>query len=414
MMNPNSSKTSLAQVKRFLETVFLISPLAVMLVSIFNFVDTKWVLSRVIPLVCVYCFVFYRDAIKQNWNTSSLKPLLVTSLLAFLYFTLMHLLRGDQFGFSRTLLTSLVYLALVPWSRVSPNLIKWFLVIAAVVCGLNAGYEYVVMGIERVGIATNPIPYALYCAVLALVSLNFILSEKQCCFRLFATMGLISATAALFLTDVRGVLLFFPLVTLYLVFCLLPSSRRHSVVTLLLVLVAIVAGYFSFQDKIDLRIQQTAIEFQDVANGHYGTSTGIRLSLWMEGMTIAKHHLFFGVGDKELSSNIEKMENHAAAVQPHLHNQYIDTLSRYGVFGLVILLIWLVSPLFSIKPAGAVGLQFDPLLSSIVLMIALAGLTDVPFHHTHLVYLFTLMSGVLLFTRAPSVKDTDLSVKSLA
>ncbi|MGF1765979.1 O-antigen ligase family protein [Enterovibrio makurazakiensis] len=403
-----NDKSYFSLIKLRVETFFLISPLVLMMVSIFNFVDTKWVLSRVIPLVCLYCLVYFRGSIKHNWNASPLKPLLGTSLLAFVYFALMHILRGDQFGFSRTLLTSLAYLALVPWSRISQSLIEWLLVTAAVICGLNAGYEYVVMGIERVGIATNPIPYALYCAVLALASLYFILSRKQWFFRIFSITGLISTTGALFLTDVRGVLLFFPLVALYLVFRLLPSSPRHYLVTLLLTLVAIVVGYFAFQDKIDLRIQQTAIEFQEIANGHYGTPIGIRLSLWQEGMTIAKHHTLFGVGDKKLRSNIEEIENHAASAQPHLHNLYIDTLSRYGVFGLSALLIWLVSPLMVKKTSGGVGMRFDPLLSSIVLMIALAGLTDVPFHHTHVVYLFTLLTGVLLVTQNHTSKEDRL------
>ncbi|WP_394210608.1 O-antigen ligase family protein [Enterovibrio calviensis] len=408
-----NNKSYFSHIKLRIESLFLISPLVLMMVSIFNFVDTKWVLSRVIPLVCVYCLVFYRDAIKTNWNASSLKPILLASLLAFVYFASMHLIRGDQFGFSRTLLTSLVYLALVPWPRVSPNLIKWFLVIAAVVCGLNAGYEYVVMGILRVGIATNPIPYALYCSVLALVTLYIMLTEKQRLIRIFSVVGLTSTTIALFLTDVRGVLLFFPLVTLYLVLRLLPVSPRHYLVTMLLVLVSIASGYLAFQDKVDDRIQQTAMEFQQISKGNYNTSIGVRLSLWQEGLNITKQHPVFGVGDEGLHSNMKEMSNQRAAMQPHLHNQYIDTVSRYGIVGLVILLIWLVSPLVVSKPDSGMRLGLDPLLSSIVLMIALAGLTDVPFHHTHLVYLFTLMSGILLLIQTP-VKDTDISVKPLA
>ncbi len=37
-----------------------------------------------------------------------------------------------------------------------------------------------------------------------------------------------------------------------------------------------------------------------------------------------------------------------------------------------------------------------PLTTSIVLMVLLASLTDVPFHHTHLVYLYTLLMTLLL------------------
>ncbi|WP_407330979.1 O-antigen ligase family protein [Enterovibrio sp. 27052020O] len=413
MTNIRNQKTSILEFKSNFEALFLISPLALMLVSIFNFVDTKWLLSRLIPLVCVYCLILYRGAMKRNWQSSLIRPLLLASLLAFVYFALVHLVRGDEFGFSRTLLACLVYLALIPWSRVSHRLVKWLVVIAAVACGINAGYEYFVMGVLRVGIATNPIPYALYCALLALTSLSFMLSEKGH-IRFIASLGFVSAVAALVLTDVRGVLLFFPLIALYLALRILPESRSYYFITLLLTLFSLAGGYYLFQDKIDHRIQQTAKELQYISDGNYRTSIGIRLNLWQEGLDVVEEHPVFGVGDVELKARIIAMPNSKAAIQPHLHNQYIDTLSRYGTVGFVILLLWLVSPLVTCKPGGGVELRLDPLLTSLILMVALAGMTDVPFHHTHVVYLFTIMSGVLLLTQTPLDEDDDLTVKPLA
>lgn len=114
----------------------------------------------------------------QKLGQPNAKALLVTSFAALIYFTFMHITRGDEFGFSRTLLTCLIYILLVPWNRIGAASLRYLLLGAAIFCGINAGYEYFAMSIQRVGIATNPIPYALFCATLFLISLYYLLSEN--------------------------------------------------------------------------------------------------------------------------------------------------------------------------------------------------------------------------------------------
>ncbi|MCC4797880.1 O-antigen ligase [Enterovibrio norvegicus] len=396
--------------KQRLEALFLLSPLAVLLAGIFNITDTKSILSRLIPIICVYCLFFYRDAIKHNWQTQSVRPLIATSLLAFFYFGFAHLFRGDEFGYSRTLVACLAYLLLVPWKRLPRQYLARFLPVAAILCGLNAMYEFWGMNIARVGVATNPIPYALFCAVMVLGSLHQLLSAKSRGVRLVSILGIGSAGMALLLTDVRGVILFFPIVMAYLALRILPLSGRAYLAVLLTITSLCGLGYKAFEEKIDKRIEFTAKEFSQIAKGNFNTSIGTRLTLWQQGKDTFLRSPILGVGDEVLHADIKALPIHHAAIQPHLHNQYIDTLARYGLIGLFILLAWILSPLFYSKPKGGVGARLDPLLTSVIFMIALAGLTDVPFHHTHLVYLFTLFTGAWLMmpieNTAPEISDS--------
>ncbi len=254
--------------KKFAESLFLLSPLIVMLFSIFNIVDTKWILSRLIPVVCLYCMVYYRNSGRKNWDNPTLKPLLVTSFAALIYFTFMHITRGDEFGFSRTLLTCLIYILLVPWNRIGAASLRYLLLGAAIFCGINAGYEYFAMSIQRVGIATNPIPYALFCATLFLISLYYLLSEKSLVTKSVAGVGVMFTLTALVLTDVRGVLLFVPVVALYLIVRMLPASKRYYGLALVIVSALAAVGYMAFQEKIDNRIQVTVNEFKAISEGN--------------------------------------------------------------------------------------------------------------------------------------------------
>ncbi|CZF80160.1 O-Antigen ligase [Grimontia celer] len=385
-----------SQSKQRLEELFLLSPLAVLFFCIFNIADTKSILSRLIPIVSVYCLFFYRNAIKQNWQRASIHPLMICSLLAFFYFGLSHLIRGDNFGYSRTLVTGLAYLLLLPWQKLPRKLLASSLPVAAIFCGLNAMYEFWGMGIQRVGLATNPIPYALFCAVMVLGSLHQLLVTQSWGIRLVSGLGIGFAGMALVLTDVRGVILFLPIVMVFLALRMLPLSGRAYLAVLLTIATVCGLGYKAFEEKIDQRIELTEKEFKLIEHGNFNTSIGTRFTLWLQGKETALQAPIWGVGDQALHADIKALPLRDTTISPHLHNQYIDTLARYGVIGLFILLAWMVSPLFYVKPKGGVGVRFEPLLSSVILMIALAGLTDVPFHHTHLVYLFTLFTGAWL------------------
>lgn len=376
------------------ERLFLLSPLIVLLVAIFNFSDTKLILSRLIPIVSIYCLLRYREAFKENWH-SELRGVFASGLFLFVLFSIYHALRGDAFSLPRTLITSLAYLFFVPWSKIPKSWLYFLVVVAAIICGLNAIYEKFLLDIPRVGIATNPIPYALYVSFLVLSCLFLFLKNSSKTFKLVASVGGLLSLSAIIMTDVRGVILFLPVVIFYLVVTTVRPTRKHFFVLFLSISAISSVFYGIFKQDIDARIRQTQYEISMIEKGNHNTSIGIRFDLWKRGVEVISQEPVFGLGDRGLQNSIASITNRGAAIQPHLHNQYFDFLARYGLVGSLATLILCLAFIVRIESGRLVWVS-NPLINSMLMMLLLAGLTDVPLHHTHIIYLLVIFCGVLV------------------
>ncbi|EOX1815252.1 O-antigen ligase family protein [Vibrio cholerae] len=380
-----------------LEEFFFLSPLIVLLIFIFNIADTKYILSRLIPIVIIYALIKYRNAIKENLH-SQIRLFLACGLLVVVTFSLYHFIRDDEFSLPRTLIASLVYLIFVPWKRINPKVVYYIIAIAAIVCGLNAFYERYALNIYRVGIATNPIPYALYVSFLVLSCVYLLLNSQSKTLKLLASIGGLLSLSAIIMTDVRGVILFLPVAIIYLVITTIKPRWKYYVASILSILsIILLSGVFYtiFQPEINARIVQTQNEIALIKQGNLTSSIGIRLDLWMHGVDIIVQNPLFGVGDSGLQASISKMTNPGAAMQPHLHNQYLDFLARYGIVGTLVIFLFCLALVLNLNNSGFEYIG-NPLVNSMLMMLIFAGLTDVPLHHTHLIYLLTILCGLLI------------------
>lgn len=377
-----------------IEKLFLLSPLVVVLMLIFNFSDSKFVLSRLIPVVSLYCLLKYRHAIRENWH-SELRGWFISGLLMIVVFSGYHFFRGDEFSLPRTLIASLVYLLFVPWNKISRQWIYYIVALASVICGLNALYEHFVMNIARVGIATNPIPYALYVSFLLLCCVYFVLNQSDKVLKTLAGIGGLLSLAAIIMTDVRGVILFLPVAILYLMIVAVKPTVKHYIFLCFSICAISVLFYAFFEKEIDTRIKQTQYEISMIEKGNHNTSIGIRFDLWKHGLDVIAHNPILGLGDDALEKSIASINNQGAAAQPHLHNQYLDSLARYGVVGTLVMFLFCLTLIINFTCSGVKYIG-NPLVNSMLIMLMLAGLTDVPLHHTHLIYLLTILCGLLL------------------
>lgn len=377
-----------------IEKLFLLSPLLFVLMVIFNFSDSKFILSRLIPIVAIYCLLRYRHAIRENWH-SELRGFFISGLLIIVIFSGYHFFRGDEFSLPRTLIASLVYLLFVPWNKISRQWIYYIVALASVICGLNALYEHFVMNIARVGIATNPIPYALYVSFLLLCCVYFVLNQSDKILKTLAGIGGLLSLTAIIMTDVRGVILFLPVAILYLMIVAVRPTVKHYIFWCFSICIISVLFYAFFEKEIDTRIKQTQYEISMIEKGNHHTSIGIRLDLWKHSLDVIVDDPIFGLGDDSLQDSISGMKNRGAAIQPHLHNQYLDSLARYGVVGTLVMLLFCFTLIINFTRSGVKYIG-NPLVNSMLIMLMLAGLTDVPLHHTHLIYLLTILCGLLI------------------
>ncbi|ENC7031993.1 O-antigen ligase family protein [Vibrio cholerae] len=380
-----------------LESLFFLSPLAILLMAIFNVPDTKFILSRLIPVVCLYGLIKYGKEIKVNYN-SQLKSFLIFGFGVVVVYSIYHVIRGDGFSLARTLIASLAYLIFVPWKNINPKVVYYIIAIAAIVCGLNAFYERYVLNIYRVGISTNPIPYALYVSFLVLSCVYLLLISQSKILKLLASIGGLLSLSAIIMTDVRGVILFLPVAIIYLVITTIKPIWKYyiaSILSILSIILLLGVFYTIFQPEINARIVQTQNEIALIKQGNLTSSIGIRLDLWMHGVDIIAQNPLFGVGDSGLQDSISQMTNPGAAIQPHLHNQYLDLLARYGIVGTLVIFLFCLALVLNLNNSGFEYIG-NPLVNSMLMMLIFAGLTDVPLHHTHLIYLLTILCGLLI------------------
>ncbi|CAB1259387.1 O-antigen ligase family protein [Vibrio cholerae] len=377
-----------------LESLFFLSPLAILLMAIFNVPDTKFILSRLIPVVCLYGLIKYGKEIKVNYN-SQLKSFLIFGFGVVMVYSIYHVIRGDGFSLARTLIASLAYLIFVPWKNINPKVVYYIIAIAAIVCGLNAFYERYVLNIYRVGISTNPIPYALYVSFLVLSCVYLLLISQSKTLKLLASIGGLLSLSAIIMTYVRGVIFFLPVAIIYLVITTIKPIWKYYIASILSIILLLGVFYTIFQQEINARIVQTQNEIALIKQGNLTSSIGIRLDLWMHGVDIIAQNPLFGVGDSGLQDSISQMTNPGAAIQPHLHNQYLDLLARYGIVGTLVIFLFCLALVLNLNNSGFEYIG-NPLVNSMLMMLIFAGLTDVPLHHTHLIYLLTILCGLLI------------------
>ncbi|WP_298718280.1 O-antigen ligase family protein [uncultured Oceanisphaera sp.] len=390
----------------WLETLFLLSPLIWTMFGLFNVPDGKSVLSRLIPLVAIYCLFRFKGEWRKNVAIPGFKVFSLANIALFVLFSLQHLLGGEEFSFARTLLLVQLYLTVLPWRNIAMSHITAIVALGAMLTGAGSAYEVMVLNIGRAGaLASNPIPYATFASVLLISCLFFLftLNNGKRLSTLYIA-GVAGATTAIVFSGTRGAWL---AVLVTLLMLALPLARRATPKTLLATLIAsslLASGsIYALGDKLERRYQQTSAEFTNIANNNMNTSIGIRLQLWQRGWSYITQSPLLGTGTAGYLHKIGQDKN-AGLITPsaayqanaHFHNQYIDTLVRTGALGLLALLAWMLLPAWLLHKQGHGGLRNWALASTAIVLIA--GLTDVPFHHTHIIYFYSMLMGVILLT----------------
>ncbi|MGL5336081.1 MAG: O-antigen ligase family protein [Enterovibrio sp.] len=380
--------------KNNLEWLFFLSPLIILFFLVYNVENTKWLVSRAMIATTIYCLYFHRNAIKENWRNVAIRLPFIASSLLFLYFTTLHFYRHDEFDFASILLMGNLYLLCVPWHKIAKHHIAAVIGCAAIICGVNAFYEFYFLNIYRAGIAINPIPFALFCGALSLTCFSFSLSNKNNKKWLFLfTIGAIFSFFAVILTSVRGIIIFLPILLIGLALKHFAVQASHQAFIFISLIAIFLSSYFIFQSQIENRIAQTQHEITAIQKGNFTTSFGVRLKLWQHGIELGNNNPLIGAGDKKLLDSVYSLPS--AFHQNHLHNTYIDFYARFGVVGLLLLAFWLLSFALTVKNEQGLRVQFTPLKTTLLLLFLSAALTDHPFLHTHLILLFMLLFKIV-------------------
>ena len=401
----------------YLEQLFLLSPFIWLMVGVFSVPGGKSILSKLIPLVAVYCLFRFKGEWRINFSNPAFKVYSIANAIIFLFVALHHLIGGEEFSFARTLLTVQIYLTVLPWRNISLRYITIIISLGGIAVGLGAIYEVNILHLERAGfLAINPIPYSAFASIVLLSCLYafFILPINKTLTTLY-TLGSIGAITAIILSGTRGAWIALIVILLMLLLPLARALTKKKLVFTLVVgsIVLSIGGYIT-TDMILKRYQETKAEFSDIASNTMDTSIGKRIQAWERGVAYIYKHPILGTGTDKYKEKLSQDKelglisaNAAIITQAHFHNQYIDTLVRTGAIGLFFLLFWIMIPAWILHKQKSHKLRNWVFYSTIIMLMA--GLTDVPFHHTHIIYLYSMLIGTILLVNKRTDKRTILN-----
>jgi O-antigen ligase len=252
----------------------------------------------------------------------------------------------------------------------------------------------------------NPAPtmshldYSIFLAFAALLALNIVVKRplpkplRALGLGFFAFVGI----GLLINLGRSGQLAFFG--TLLIVLPLYANGRPalrllYSAVAVILTLNIVYATVPIFTSRVDAAITDVTVALLDQ---NFDSSMGERIASMIVSAAIFEQHPLLGTGAGDnmvefrrlLETRFQYLEDEVAWY-PHMHNQYLQTVTEIGLVGLLVLLNLFVQ-LLRVRPPS-------PELRSLAIILAsvfLLGFVGDPFFHKQLpLNLFSLMAGVV-------------------
>lgn len=193
----------------------------------------------------------------------------------------------------------------------------------------------------------------------------------------------------------------------------LRSHHQLKLVYLIPAIVAFVMCLFFAKKIIEVRVSSTVNEIHLYQKGNDHSSLGSRFTMWKTGL-IAFKHAPFGETEQARNTYIKKyLAEHGmprsyaiSFLDVHLHNEMIQYASIFGVAGIVVLLYFYITMIFS---NGLKGYVLNP-VSMIVISTLLYGLTDVLLTSVEYIVMLAVMIVLSKMIMQPDEEREALAV----
>ncbi|EKO3395496.1 O-antigen ligase family protein [Vibrio fluvialis] len=382
---------------------------------VFSFAFMIWFegASKVLVMTTVISLLGFAIRFRKNCKTFLIENLCKPFHILIWAFALFIFIQSFLHGVSSREIRALLCLSLIalyfPFCAIKPVYYRAIIALGCVTVFANSIYFNIVLGLSRESGVINPIPYAGITALLALLSIHFSLTSKNINTKiLFGFFAILSVTS-LILTESRGVWLAFACALLVLVF----NKFKLTLKRIILFLILISSTVFMFSTNfVDQRIEQTRYEFEQIQQGNMNTSIGLRLQMWQAAIKLSEGNWLLGLGTEhfnklELLYQQQKVSKALYDYHPpHYHNQFIDSVVKSGVIGLVFLLFLLFMPLYLVRH---VNKNVKKIVGSVVMLYVIMGLTDAPFYNGQTFILYVLsMLFLLNNTAQPSTQAINV------
>lgn len=245
------------------------------------------------------------------------------------------------------------------WLLVYPPRLSWVwsgIIIGSLSTGAFALYQKGFLGIDRAHGHTQAIQYGNLSLLLGMFCLAGLGWASQRTHRhlwiALMLMGALGGFLASLLSGSRGGWVGLPLMllVLYRAYGGFFTTRKKIIGSILLVVIAILL-YHIPQTGVQTRVEQAFEDIYLYTSGEKTTtSVGFRFDMWKGALQLAYQKPILGWGESRYQHGMEQVASEGlihplAASFGHAHNQFLDTLSKYGTLGFFALLLLYFLPL---------------------------------------------------------------------
>lgn len=253
-----------------------------------------------------------------------------------------------------------------------------------IIQGLSSD-ERILLGINRATLTA----YAYSSLTLAFSALMAFTIKKKYKY-LLQSFVLIVSTYVIFLTQTRAAMFIHPALGLLLLLAWMYKDKVLNLKMLVISFLSLIIVMVANSDIIIKRYDSTMREIKEYNRGNDNTSLGARFSMWKFGI-IAFSDSPFGQSEShrndEITKYLQNANEKSGATQflkVHLHNEFIQYASIFGVFGVITLLLFFFILIFKVSQPSVIG----PVGIS-TMTIFLYGATDVLLTSIELIVIFS-------------------------
>ncbi|MCW8329588.1 O-antigen ligase family protein [Photobacterium sp. SDRW27] len=323
----------------------------------------------------------------------------------------------EVYGFGqselRALISALLFSIFFPTHLLNKKLFLYLLPLSSIGTLASLIWQLEVLQLSRLKLVINAIPLATFCAALAIITFETALNSEKRKHKVLLFGSSLIALISMTYTGSRGVWLAMAVLAILTVIRFIKDKNSVKLTRnkIILIFFAATCSLFFSYEPINNRYNATMHEFKLMEKGVKDSSIGLRLQMWRAGVLITKSAPILGVGDRH-SEIIKELHNknlvHKSLITfkvRHYHNQYIDKLVKNGILGLIIFLIVLFSPLWFSYRSNS---KEKFIITCMVVLFAIAALTDVPLSQSSTAPLFLFMISILLNKNSTIPKEEKI------
>lgn len=270
-------------------------------------------------------------------------------------------------------------------------------------------YAYLQQAMPRITLAfllATTTGYAT--AILGVTLCGYLLRQQPKGYIFYFFASFVVTLFTLFLTETRAAILSFPIIVFIMLFMQFIKNAKTLMKITSVFFIVIIAMLFVMKDIVISRANNLIHDVNSYQNNNSRTSVGARLAMFEVGLKTSKYS-FVGQSIEDRASAIHtasvennKLNGALVFANVHLHNEVIEALSLKGISGVLLVLAFYISLIWS-------AIRFRNItLFGVTLTILLFGLSDVLFYARDIPIIISLCIAFSLLLNKKVYDDSKI------